>query len=77
MDGIGASLESAHELTLHYKFINDEGKVSVLEGPDLFMANLKCILLIPQDNLMKIQRIGNKEGYFTVISENYVLKISD
>ena len=52
MDGIGSSLEETHEGTLHYEVINDKGKVSVLEGNGLFIPDLKCRLLIPQDNFM-------------------------
>ena len=77
MDRIGASLEATHEVILHYKVINNEGKVSVLVITGLFMPDLKCILLSPQDHLMDLQILKNLEGYFTVTWYKYVINISD
>ena len=54
MDVIGASLEENHEATLYYEVINDEGKVPALEGTFLFMPDLKCRLLCPQDRFMDL-----------------------
>ena len=75
MDVIGSSLEETHEVTIHYEVINDEGKVSVLEGTGLFVTDLKFRLLSPQYHFMDIQRLKNTEVFFTVNWNNYVLKI--
>ena len=66
MDGTSDPFEENHEVTIKYKVIIDEGNVSVLEGTDIFMPDIKCKILSPQDNLMYIQRLDNPEGYFTV-----------
>ena len=57
MDGIGAYLEKTDEVTLEYDVINDEGKISFLEGTGLFIPDLKVILLIPQDHFMDLLRL--------------------
>ena len=77
MDVIGASLEATHELTLYYEVINDEGKFSVLESTDLFIPDLKCRLLIPQDHLIKLQIINNIEVSLIITWEKSVLELSD
>ena len=70
MEDIGASLESTHEVNLHYEVIIDEGKVSV------FIPELKFRLLTPKDNLMELQRLENIEGSLNVTWDKSVLKIS-
>ena len=77
MDIIGASLESTNDGTLHYEVINNEGKVIVLEGVGVFMYDLKCRLLRPQDHFMDIQRLKKPEVSFTMIWDNSLLKLSD
>ena len=77
MDGIGASLESNHEGTLHHKVIHNEGKVSVLEVTGIFMPELKGILLIPHDNFMELQRLNNPETSFNVTCKKYFLNLYD
>ena len=57
MNGSGASLEAIHEGTIHYEVINNEVKVSFLEDTRIFVPNLKCRLLIPQDHFMDPQRL--------------------
>ena len=77
MDIIGDYLESTNEATIHYEVINNDEKVSIPEGTGLFMTDLKCRLLIPQDNFMDIQRLNKPEVPFAVNWENSILKISD
>ena len=77
MDGIVSPLEATHEGNLHYEMMNDEGKVSVLEGTDIFMPDLKCRLLIPHDNFIEIQRLDNTEVSFTMTWEKSVLNFSE
>ena len=77
MEGIADSLEATHQGTLYYEVINDEGKFSVLEGTDIFMPDLKCRLLGPQDHFMDLQRLDNQEGSSTVTWEKSTLKIYD
>ena len=55
MGGIGSTLEENHERTLHYEVINYSGKVSVLEGTDIFMPDLKCRILSPKDHFVYLQ----------------------
>ena len=33
-----------------------------MEGTGILMPNLKCILLIPEDHFMDLQRLENPEG---------------
>ena len=77
MEGIVDSLEATQQGTLYYEVINDEGKFSVLEGTDIFMPDLKCRLLGPQDHFMDLQRLDNQEGFSTVTWEKSILKIYD
>ena len=77
MNVIGASLETTHEVTLHYEVINNEEKVTVLEGTGIFLTDLKCRLLSPQDNFMEIKRLKNPELSFTVTWYRYLLKLFD
>ena len=76
MDVIGASSEATHWVTLHYEYIHHEGTVSILEGTGLFILKLKCRLLIPQEQFMKLQRLKKPEGSFTMTWDKYVLKLS-
>ena len=76
LDSIGAYLEATHEGNLQYGVINNEGKVSVLEGTDIFMPGIKCRMLIPQDNFMDMQIIKNPERSFTMNWNKSVLKLS-
>ena len=66
MDRIGDSLEATYELTIQYEVITNKGKFSALEGTGIFIPELKCRLLIPQDNFMELQILENIEGSFTV-----------
>ena len=77
MDGIFASLEETHEVTLNYEMINDEGKFLVLEGTGIFIPDFKCRVFSPYNNFMEPQRLNNLEVSFTVTWEKYVPKISD
>ena len=77
VDVISASLEATNEVTLCYKVINYEGKVSVLEVTGLFMLDLNCRLLRPQYHFMEPQRLNNPEISFSVTWEKSVLNISE
>ena len=41
MDRVGASSEATLKVNIHFEVINNEGKVSVLEGTVMFMIDLK------------------------------------
>ena len=41
------------------------------------MPDLKCILLIPQDHFMELQRLDNIEGFFNVTWDKYVINLFD
>ena len=69
MEGIGASLEETHELTLNYEVINCEVFVSVLEGTGILMPDLKCMILSHKDNIMDLQRLKNPDVPYTVTWE--------
>ena len=77
MDEIVSSLEADHEVILNCEVINDDGKVSVLKGNGIFMPDLKCRLLIPQDHFMKLQRLNNPKFSFTTTLDKSILKLSD
>ena len=41
------------------------------------MPDLKCRMLIPQDNLIDLQRLENPQGYFNMTWNKYVLNSSE
>ena len=77
MDKIGAPFEANNDETLHYEVINDKGEVSVLEGTGLFMPDLKCRILIPQDNFIDLQRLKRSEVSLTLTWDKYFLNLSE
>ena len=70
-------MEVTLERTINYEVINDEWKLSVLEGTGIFMTDLKFRLLIPQDHFMYLQILDNLKGLFTVTWYKSVLNIYD
>ena len=77
MDRVGASSEATLKVNIHFEVINNEGKVSVLEGTGIFIPEIKCRLLSPQDRFMELHILENTEGPFNVTWDKSILKISD